>query len=344
MTWRAILDPCGVRMPLRGAFSPARGTLWIEVPLREGQGERILARHQDGESVFRIRLGASGIVSLLHGTADAVRHIELPPLARDGARTVLVSYAWDQSLDWARLSAETDRSVTARVAISADPLPLCADQLHAVFAHIVASSEPGSFAALSDEVEPIGPNPTIFPETPVKTSLGLRPVRQIGRGDVVADSSTDLHPVLQVLHRRLPAAGRFRPVRLRAPFFGLRADVIVAAEQQLIVSGIDVAYMFGHEAVRITAGDVTGTRAAHFEDLGQTVDYCGLLLPRASTLDLSGAAFAGLNIGRLRRRRAQLDHTLFAAHPADCLPEHGAPAGPAITPFEAVTLIDTRAA
>ena len=110
-----------------------------------------------------------------------------------------------------------------------------------------------AFVALSDEIEPLGPMPGLVGSTPVLTPDGYLPVGHLRRGDLVTTESGETVPVLQSISRRVPARGSFQPIRLRAPYFGLRRDIVVAPHQRLVIRGSQVEYMFGKEAVLVPA-------------------------------------------------------------------------------------------
>ena len=72
-------------------------------------------------------------------------------------------------------------------------------------------------------------------------------------------------PVLHKLDRVVPARGSLAPVRLRAPYFGLLDDVIVAPEQRLVIDGSEVEYLFNQEAVLVPARHLVNGFAAMAE-------------------------------------------------------------------------------
>ena len=83
-------------------------------------------------------------------------------------------------------------------------------------------AEAVTYLAVSTALEPVGPMPGLDPATPVATPQGYRRVDSLKRGDLVLSETGGSLPVLHVLHREVPALGIFRPVTLRAPFFGLQ--------------------------------------------------------------------------------------------------------------------------
>jgi hypothetical protein len=69
-------------------------------------------------------------------------------------------------------------------------------------------------------------------------------------------------PLRWVARRSRLCLGRFAPVRLRAPYFGLRQDICVTPETRVMRSGPAVEYLFGHERVLMRAADLTASPGA----------------------------------------------------------------------------------
>ena len=200
------------------------------------------------------------------------------------------------------------------------------------------------FSALSDQIEPVGPMPSLTAHTPIKTHLGDKFVKDIRRGDVVMTACGTLVPVLQVVRKTFPALGNFHPIRLRAGYFGLTRDIVVAPNQKIVVQGTDVEYMFGHEAVLLPARHLAGHFAALPAHGPELVTYYQLILPGHGTVMASGCPLMSLYIGRIRRKPDRLAASILASFDHSCLPEHPQPAWPVLKPYEAITLVSNRAA
>ncbi|MFC3118947.1 Hint domain-containing protein [Jhaorihella thermophila] len=99
------------------------------------------------------------------------------------------------------------------------------------------------------------------PDTPIATPEGFRAAGALRRGDTVVTAGGEIAPVLHRLDRTVPAMGRFRPIRLRAPYFGLMRDIVIAPSQRLVVRGSEVEYLFNHEAAMIEAGHLAGGKS-----------------------------------------------------------------------------------
>jgi hypothetical protein len=200
------------------------------------------------------------------------------------------------------------------------------------------------FLALSTQIEPIGPMPSMTAHVPLATPWGQREVARLKRGDVVSAADGAGVPILQTVRRVVPARGSFRPIRLRAPYFGLLRDILVAPEQRLVIGGSDVEYMFGRERVLVPARHlVNGVSAMHASG-GVTVTYHDLVLPGCDVVQAAGAPLETMFIGRIRRKPVMLAASLLAVFDRNGLPEHALSTYPVLRPFEAITLAETRAA
>jgi hypothetical protein len=151
-------------------------------------------------------------------------------------------------------------------------------------------------------------------------------------------------PVLHRLSRRVPACGSFAPVRLRAPYFGLRQDITVAPSQRLVLSGSDVEYLFNQEAVLVEARHLVGGFAAISASAGPTITYTQLLLPEHQALIAAGCVAETLFVGRLRRQQDLLEASILNRLDRHGLPEHPRPVHPVLRAFEAIVLAESRAA
>lgn len=91
----------------------------------------------------------------------------------------------------------------------------------------------------------------------VETDEGPRPVDALCPGDVLQDCDGGLHVLRGIEMRERLCLGRTAPIRLRAPYFGLARDAVVTPCTRLLQTGPVVEYLFGLEAVLVTAADLT---------------------------------------------------------------------------------------
>lgn len=168
--------------------------------------------------------------------------------------------------------------------------------------------------------------PWIGPMTPIETEAGPIPAGQLQPGMRIRTLDQGLLPLRALNRMDLPAAGSFAPVVLRQPFFAAERDLLVSADQLLLISGPSVEYLTGEEEVLVPAGALADGRVAERDnrravtrsvalDLGQPAlveaDGCCLLsasapatrLPRRTLADWELTPLLAL-LGRASLRRA----------------------------------------
>ncbi|WP_299047603.1 Hint domain-containing protein [uncultured Tateyamaria sp.] len=296
------------------------------------------------ELAFRAIPG--GGIAMLHRHNTDISHAAIR-WANDGrAYTLRVTYAWNAPEGWGRLALERpegNRIISRPVHM---PKAFMTDDLRDIaLAHPARTlSKEVLFAAISDQVQPIGPMPSLHPATPIATPRGYKPAESLRRGDTVITGNGDIVPVLHVVRHTVPARGSFAPVRLRAPYFGLDRDIVVAPEQRLVLRGSEVEYNFGQEAVLVPARHLVNGQAAMWGDAKSTMDYVQVILPGHEAIVAAGCALESLYIGRIRRDAERLDASVLGDVPSRLLPEHARPIHQVLGPFEAITLVDQRAA
>ena len=364
MTWIALADHTGQRFSpsglgpeengcrddFRGSDALlAKGSLMIETRLSpDGKPQDLLTYGGCDGWLRALTLQAipGGGLTFVVAQNGEVTHATI--LHKGSARTdvVRIIYSWDAPQRWARFAVEWPDGLNVHMASVPNPKPIPISDLQTLFL------EPGKrhmsedvvFFALSDMVEPLGPTPTLTPGVPVETACGYRRAGDVKRGDLVLTEMANLVPVLYALRRTVPARGSFAPVRLRAPYFGLQQDIVVAPDQRLVIRGSEVEYLFGREAVLVPARHLVNGTAALHEHALDTVSYCQLLLPGHEALIAAGTAAESFYIGRLRRKPDKLGASLLASVDRNALPEQGQAAYPVLKWFDAITLAEQRAA
>lgn len=266
----------------------------------------------------------------------------------DAGRTdiIRVTYAWDAPRRVGMLALELPELGRVSLSPVASPHPIRARDIEAM-------TRPGSerymapellYLAVSSEIEPVGPAPSLCPTTPIATPDGYRPIADLQRGDLVTTARGEAVPVLHTLQRWLPALGSHAPLRLRAPYFGLRQDLLAAPTQKMVLSGSEVDYLFGSESVLLQVGHLAGGASVRTEASARFVRFDQVLLPDGEMLDVAGGAAQSLFIGRLRRKPVELAASVFGNVDRTVLPEHRAPRLPTLRAFDALILAEHRAA
>jgi hypothetical protein len=354
MSWIAIAGAerswtCGVRLgpTVADATLMLRGTLMVEARLTAtGRVQRLI--HCERRMPWPASLSLTAVpgegLALVIAQGDRVFQSVLAVPAEMREDTLRISFAWDSRAGLGRFAVErADGTVLAMKSTDAPP-PLMHGDLRALVATGGANQDNVLFRAVSTEIEPLGPVPSLSGDIQVATPHGPRRVADLQCGDTVTTPSGEIVPVLARVTRRVPALGAFQTVRLCAPYFGLQCDLLVAPGQCLVIGGADVAYLFGCEAVLVPACSLVNGVAARFEDTGPIAEWHHLLLPGHETLCATGAQLESLYVGRLRRRRDLVRETVLADVPTGLMPEHAGTSLKVLKPFEAVTLAQTRAA
>jgi hypothetical protein len=327
-----------------------RGSLVIETRLTaSARPEPLLMFEQGGSWPLKLVLQAvpGGGLTLVLEQAGQVLHRTLNLSGTGRTGLLRLTYSWDAPQRWGRLALERPEDGLVLDTPLPAPAPWRLGDLQALL-------QPGPFrytapeveyAAVSDQVEPLGPMPSLDPRTPVAVPQGFCAAGSLRRGDLVITSERETVPVLQAVRRTVPAFGSFCPVRLRAPYFSLLQDISVAGFQRMLISGSEVEYLFGQEAVLVPARHLTATRTAYAETGGPLfTDYVQAVLPDQQGLTAAGTALESLHIGRLRRNPERLSASLLARAGRDTLPEHGVTKYPVLRAFDATVLAERRVA
>lgn len=327
----------------------ATGTILVEaqMPLEDRAVTLVSWRRTaPWASSFALRaLPGKGVVMVLT-QGDRVLHATLPHVVQSHGERILVSYAWDAPARVGRLAVKLAGTLRMATVTVAAPPPIPLADLRAILSspHERDMDPDSVFVAVSDQVEPVGPQTTLSLHAPVLTVDGYRPAGKLRAGDVVRSMDGRLVPVLGAVRRTVPAQGSFAPVMLRAPYFGLREDVLVAPDQRLVIGGSEVEYLFGQEYVLVPARHLVNGTAAVRANSGPTVTWTQVILPNHEALVVAGTPMESLYLGRLRRKSEVLAQSLLADMDRAALPEHAQSSYPVLRQVEAITLAHRRAA
>jgi len=364
MSWIAVSDhqsfhhsPAGLGpdadgqkpVDLCGGALLTRGSVVVETRLPAIHRPRHLVYYnRTGEWPMHFSLQAvpGGGLTLILDQGTGILHQTINHSETGRTDVLRITYSWDSKAGWGRLALErTDRDQVLIVPIHA-PRPVRMDDA-------LALVQPGPnryvapdvlYVALSDQIEPVGPMPSLMPDTPIATPDGYRAIKDLRRGDTVLTPDEEIVPILHVLSRQVPAFGCFAPVRIRAPYFQLKRDIDIAPSQRLVLSGSEVEYLFGQESVLVAARHLTGSSGAVPLSVGPVATYWQLLLPRHEALIAGGTVTESLFIGRLRRKKDDLKASILAGLDRTGLPEHGRSVYPVLPAFEAIILAERRVA
>jgi hypothetical protein len=228
----------------------------IEMPM-PGAGVLLDCRNEGAgpEDVSALSLFhdlGSGIALLHRRGGRMVRHVLPGPLTQR-VGTARLSFGWDcrtgrwtLDLDLAgeRIGASGDGAMPLRFG---DLRALCLGgpgvQRHpAVLWYGVAQG-----AVLPRPVAWLGT------ATPILTARGTVAAGALKPGDRLITRDNGAVPLIGVTRIQVPGRGSLAPVRLRAPFYGRRGDMLVSPEQPIWISGPEAEYLFGEEEVLVLA-------------------------------------------------------------------------------------------
>ena len=323
----------------------ARGSLLIE--LRSALPSRATKLYQSANESSRpgdlsIHTDGAGQILAQVETDHAPVRAEIPLVGIDASRNLRIQVSWDAGTADLWVGAPSLDFIVRHAPLAVAPR-IDLDALTAWIDETPASCDI-AFAALSDDVQPVGPMPGLAAGTLVTTPSGPVPIETLARGDIViadqSDGTTTTVPVLEAVRCTLPARGTFQPVRLFAPSFGLRSDLILNANQVLSLSGPDVEYLFSQERVLALAGHLVSPRTGRIVTSGDTVVWHHLLLPGNSNLKVGNCSIVALRAGRLRRHPIAHAHSLLADLQRRDLPHPTAVSQQVLSEFETRTLLD----
>ena len=310
--WLALSGK-GLVDPWANLFQPLHSGAFVaelRLPLPRGKVLINLQTNQGVQRSFAVFIGPEGELSLLHREGAKLLRASLPTIPASAAEVGRLTYVFD--------SAKGNWSLQLTNPTGGAPLAAAQGLGAIAFANRDAEEicKKGNFdtAVLWFGFSRSGDVPRAAPwvglRTVIDTTLGPVAAGNLRAGDMVM--TTDCGPqMLRAVHvMELPARGSFAPVLLRAPFYDRRGDVLVSADQRLVVAGSAVEYLFGTEAVLVAAGDVVDGRTALAEDRRAVVS--------GVSLDLGGAALiGGATEGELAL--AMGDYTQTANAPLMCL-------------------------
>lgn len=326
-----------------------RGSLVIETRLPTiKRPQPLVLYNRTGNWPFHFSLQAipGGGLVLIMDQGEEILHKSINHSEAGRMDILRITYSWNSLERWGQLSLErSDQEQVILVSIDA-PKPLLVSDIQSL---IQPSADRFMapdviYLAVSTDIEPVGPMPSLAPKTQVATPRGYQEIGSLRRGDLVLTADGKSVPVLQALTRTVPARGHFSPVLLRAPFFGLQQDIVVAPSQRLVISGSEVEYLFGRESVLVPAFHLLGGTSARVAKHGLLTTYTQLLLPGHEALDAAGTVAESLYIGRLRRKKDQLNASLMSKLDRSWLPDHGPSIFPVLKAFDALVLAEQRAA
>lgn len=206
--------------------------------------------HRQGQSVARHAL--PGPLPEYSGTARLSLRFDAP------------GRHWEMRLEFLGQDVPGHAEMPSIIARGLNPLPLRPDDLHALSDGPARVNRSGAvlwFGVTRGDDLPVRA-PWIGQRTPIDTARGQVLAGHLQPGDLVETADGGFLPLRRIKRLDLPACGSFAPVILRSPFFGTSHDLLVASDQRVAMSGLEVEYLFGDEEVLVEAGALVDGRAA----------------------------------------------------------------------------------
>lgn len=349
MRWLALCDADGPFAP--GSALPVAelldcGSVVAEFMVTAGTGPPLVlvdyASTDGWPRQLRITLSHDGTVTLFHRQADFAATVSVTLALPAEPVLFRLTYAWDATRRMSQIAAELPCLGQMAVARGSNPLPLPRQDLQALTGG-GACFDPGLvWIGVTAAIERIGHIPGFIGATPVRTPDGVKRLDSLRAGDLVQTRTHGALPIRWIGSAEMPARGSFAPVRLRAPFFGNRSDLIVSAHQRVVLSGAEVEYLFGEDEVVVAAGRLVDGMTALFERRRTLVRFHSVLLDQHALLDLDGGSVETLFVSAGRSLRAPEYGWLRDRLAPEALPMHPHPALPTLRSYEAATLLAMR--
>ncbi len=275
--WIALSD-----RDLLGAPTPApigRGLFVLEFRLPLDVPTVLLSLQKEAQNTVSVFYDPVAGPSLLFRSGPVMRRHRIDAdLPRDLSGVARLSF-WADSVarSW-RMRFQPPDNLPATEARGADPLPFdgglmrqLSDRMGGGMRHpAVLWFGLSSGASLPPAAPWIGLN------TPVETSRGILPAALLGPGMQIRTLDHGMMPLRAVHRMSLPAAGSFAPVVLRQPFFGEQRDLLVSADQLVLIAGPSVEYLTGAEEVLVPAGALADGRVAERDSRRAVTDCLAL--------------------------------------------------------------------
>ena len=361
MTWvalrkpgLAVFNPCGIDAgsgpgtpPVGGAMP--RGTLLLDAQVRPSLSTQTLLSSKAERSIpsgLTITLAPDGTVTLRHWLGDSLRHFVLRTDLQERATGLTLIYTWDAAARRGALSVEVPGTGASWFVPLDAPLPLSL-----ACAHRIATDRRAAFVsrsvgmvAVANGVLPLGPLPSLGARTLIETDTGPRAISTLRPGARVAVTDGALAQVRWVGAVTVPAFDRFRPLRLKAPFYGATRDLDCAACQQIRFRNSAVEYLFDTDAVSARAGDLLEGMADRRAPDQLTETYWQVVLDRPEPMRVHGLPCESLNVGPLLADPALRALSVLRGVPLAVLPRRDAATPKRLQAYEVRSLCTLRAA
>lgn len=320
------------------------GSLIIETMIDQIAGPTTLLHsvvNGSTNSQFSLSTDHQGNINSNLKIGDAVSHLSITGETAKIHSQLRITLSWNVRDNTALLSVEAPEQGALSQAETNACLPMPMEIIEALLAQKPPTKVSGNitFMGVSDQIEPVGFTPSIAEQSLIDTPSGSMPIEDLLRGDLVTTLDHGPQPVRWICARSVPTRGLFQPLRLRAPYFGLTQDVLVAPEQRLMFESPEIEYMFGVESVLVEARHLANNINVIREPTStDSIRLYQLLFDSHEVITVAGCPMESLYIGQIADHPDMLKSTLLAGLPASDVPFHKEIARPLLRTYEAMAL------
>lgn len=360
MTWVGLRDaetaiwaPAGLGSdtPAPGAddMPMTRGALVVECRAMPGSARVNLVRmalRDPAPAHLAVCLDPDGSVVILQADGEESRQWRLPVPGLIAGETLVIALQWDVPGRAGMVSVWLPDRPQLLLAPAGPPLPLrrsAAMRLMTDPRQVRLSGET-VFVALADRPVPVGPVSGLAGQALVAGPGGARRVADLKAGDHVDLAQGGTARVVWTGAQVLPARGRFRPLFLRAPFWGLRSDLVASPDLHLRMAGADIEYLFGLECVTVAASHLVDQRRVIPATDPLVARYRQVLIDRPGAIVVNGTAVEPFDLAALGTDRTAMAVSAAGRAPLPLALASQGEGLPRLRAYEALTLRGMRAA
>lgn len=246
-------------------------------------------------------------LALMHRQGQQVVRHSLTAELRQTSGTARLSYRFDApQRHWQmRLDLFSGNETVTLSEAGTNPLPLRpADIMALSLPPFRANRHPSVlWFGLTDGERLPDRAPWIGQRSPVETAKGPVAAGHLQPGDLVWTADGGLLPLRRIERLVLPSCGSFAPVILRSPYFGASHDILVSADQMVMLSGPEVEYLFDESDVLIEAGALVDGKTALSDQRRAITAVLRLEFDFPATILVDGCRLASCPPGRVPAQR-----------------------------------------
>lgn len=290
MTGWLILSDCQASQDHVLPDLPDGATLVVELSWPAPTG--VLLDWRDAESGQALSLfhhPASGL-GLLWRSEGCLRRFLLPGALRSDSRLARLQFRWSQAENSWSMRLDDGAGQTLGTTYGLNPPAVPAGALQQVFSgQGLTRRDDGVlwFGLAAGAIPPRG-GAWIGLSTPVPTVQGFVPAAMLRRGDWVLTRDAGPVRVQSILQRDMPSRGSHAAIVLRAPWHARDRDLLVSADQLVVVGGVEAEYLFGEDEVLVSAGSLIDGRSVLADNRRATTKGVSLDLGQLHLIDVLG--------------------------------------------------------